>query len=141
MDFPDERIDLAASMNPSSFSTLKILQITLVVYDEFQDPLCGICDDFAAFSERNIIEEIIVEVIVQTDCQCKTDDAWRKLDEVLATGFPRLREVMLRIDICVSSTDGIALQEKLKKLPEEQFPLLSINSTVTFDFSVEIIIL
>ena len=138
VDFTDEHIDLAASMNSSSFSTLKVLEIGLVVNDELQDPLCAVCDDFTAFSGQNIIEKIILEFMVKANCQCTTVGEWRKLDDVLATGFPKLSQVTLRIDICASSSDDTALQEKLNNLPEEQFPLLSKNPVVTFDFSVEI---
>ena len=141
MDVTDERIDLAASMNPSSLSTLKVLQIGLVVNDEFQDPLCGICDDFAIFSGQNIIEKIILKVIVRANFQSTTDDEWRKLDDVLATGFPKLSQVTLRIDVYASSSDQTALQERLNKLPDGQFPLLSKNPIVTFDFSVEVSVL
>ena len=138
VDFIKWRIDIPALMNPSSFSTLKILRFALVVKDDIQDPLCGVCVDLTAFSGQNIIEKIVLVVLVGIDCQCRTDNEWRKLDDVLATGFPRLSQVTLCIDICVSSSDGIALQDKLNKLPEEQFPWLSKSSTVKFDFSVKI---
>ena len=42
VDFTNEHINLAASMNSSSFSTLKVLEIGLIVNDEFQDPLCAV---------------------------------------------------------------------------------------------------
>ena len=42
VDFTNEHINLAASMNSSSFSTLKVLEIGLIVNDEFQDPLCTV---------------------------------------------------------------------------------------------------
>ena len=113
--------NLAVSMNPSSFSTLRRLHLIFLVEDDVQDPLCGICHEFTALSGHNVIEEIILEIVVQIDCQCKTDNEWRKLDDVLATGFPRLSQVSLSIEICVFSCDGTILQKKLDKLPGNSF--------------------
>ena len=98
-------------------------------------------DDFTAFLGQNIIEKIILEFIVKANCQCTTVGKWCKLDDVLATRFPKLSQVTLHINICASSSDDTTLQEKLNKLPEEQFPLLSKNPVVMFDFLVEISLL
>ena len=133
-----ELTGLTASMNSSSFSTLKKFHFELILNDDIQDPLCGSGAEMAAFSGHNVIEEIHLDILVQTDCQCTTDDRWGILDTVLATGFPRLSQVSLNITISVFSLDGTILQQKLNKLPEEQFPWLSKNSIVMFKFSTEV---
>ena len=137
MDLTDGCGGLAASMNLCPL--LRRFYFSFFVEDDIQDPLCGICDEFTALSEHNVIEEIILEIAVQADCQCKTDNEWRKLDDVLSAGFPRLSQVSLSIEIYVASCDDTILQKKLDKLPEEQFPWLSKNSIVTFNFSTEIV--
>jgi len=129
---------LAASMNPSSLSTLRKLHFDFFINDESQDPLCGIDAEITCFSKHNVIEEIDLTVRVQPDCQCATGDEWGRLDGMFSIGFPRLSQVSLKI-FCYNS-GGLVLQEKLKKLPEEQFPWLSKNSTVMFKFSTEVIL-
>jgi hypothetical protein len=131
---------LVASMNISSLPTLRRLHFEFDINDDIQDPLCGLCGELNAFAGLNVIEEISLEVFVKMDCQCKTGNEWGRLDAALANGFPKLYQVSLRIVIWVflSHSNGIALQEKLNKLPEEQFPRLSKNSTVMFDFSTEV---
>jgi hypothetical protein len=132
---------LAASMNPSSYLTLKRFNFELIINDEFQDPLCGFGPEIAAFSGHNVVEAINLEILVQTDSQCTTDDRWSVLDTVLATGFPMLSQVSLNITISVFSCDGTILQKKLAKLPEEKFPWLSRNSRVMFKFSTEVYVI
>ena len=112
------------------------------INDDIQDPLCGLCEELSAFAGSNVIEEISLEVFVQMDSPCKTGDEWGRLDAVLANGFPKLYQVSLPIVIWVfsSRSSGIALQEKLNRLPEEQFPWLSKSSIVTFDFSTEVVL-
>jgi hypothetical protein len=138
VDITNGYAGLAASMNPSSLSTLRKLHFDIFVNDESEDPLCGIDAEITCFSKHNVIEEIDLTVNVQTDCQCTTDDQWGRLDAMFSTGFPRLSQVSLNIKIAVFCSDGLVLQEKLKKLPEEQFPWLSKNSTVMFKFSTEV---
>ena len=110
------------------------------INDDIQDPLCGLCEELGAFAGLNVIEEISLEAFVKSLCWCKVGDEWGRLDAVLANGFPNLYQVSLRIVIRAFSaySYGIALQQRLNKLPEEQFPLLSKNSIVMFDFSTEV---
>jgi hypothetical protein len=82
-----------------------------------------------------VIEEILLKVIVQTDCPCKTGSEWAGLDAVLSRGFPQLRYVSLDIDICVFSAPETALQDKVKEIPRKYLPWLSSNIQVTFNFS------
>ena len=140
VDITNGYAGLAASMNPSSLSTLRKLHFDFFINDESEDPLCGIDAEITCFSKPNVIEEIDLTVNVQTDCQCTTDDRWGRLDAMLSTGFPRLSQVSLNINIFVFGDDGLVLQEKLKKLPEEQFPWLSKNSTVMFEFCTEVVL-
>ena len=132
---------LAASMNPSSLSTLRELKFQFDINDDTQDPLCGISAELCKFSGINKFEEISLLILVQTDCRCKTGDEWGTLDASLATGFPMLKRVSVHITISTfpSYSDGVALKERLVRLPEEQFARLSTRSTVSFKFSTEVV--
>ena len=131
---------LAASMNPSSLSTLRKLHFDFFIKDESEDPLRRIDAEITFFSKHNVIEEIDLTANVQTDRQCATGEEWGRLDAMFSIGFPRLSQVSLNINVFVFYSDGLVLQEKLKKLPEEQFPWLSKNSTVMFKFSTQVIL-
>jgi hypothetical protein len=130
---------LAASTNTSSLSTLRSLRLSLIIDDDTQNPLRGLCEELGAFVGPNVIEEISLNVHIDTGCQCKIGDECGRLDAVLANGFPNLCQVSLHITIwALSNSDGIALQENLNKLPEENFPRLSKNSIVMFDFLTKV---
>jgi len=78
----------AASLNTSSLSTLRTLRLQHDIEDDVQDPLCGLREEFRIISGCNVIEEISLKVIVQTDSWCKTGSEWGGLDAVLSHGFP-----------------------------------------------------
>jgi hypothetical protein len=127
-------------MNASSLSTLRTLRLQHDVEDDIQDPLCGFCEEISIISGRNVIEEISLRVIVQTDCRCKTGSEWGRLDAVLSRGFPQLRYVSLDIEICVfsSSFSEATLQDQVNEIPRKYFPWLSSNIQVMFDFSTSV---
>jgi hypothetical protein len=132
--------NLAASMNPGSLSTLRKTKFQFDIEDDIQDPLCGISAELRNFSGSNKFEEIILLIIVQTDCRCKTGDQWGTLDAALATGFLMLQRVSINIIICTFSSysNGVALKKELDRLPDDQFPWLSTSLTVSFNFSTEV---
>ena len=127
-------------MNPSSLSTLRKLQFQFDINDDIQDPLCGISPELRQFSGINKFEDIDLQILVQTDCRCKTGDEWGTLDAALATGFQMLKRVSIEIIICTFSSysEGCALKEQLDRLPGDQFPWLSTTSTLSFSFSTKV---
>ena len=127
-------------MNASSLSTLRTLRLQHEIEDDIQDPLCGMFEEFSILSGCNVIEEIFLEVVVQTDCRCKTGSEWGRLDAVLSRGFPKLRNVSLDVEICVFSPSfsEAALQEQINEIPRKYFPWLSSNIQVTFKFSTSL---
>ncbi|TFK36393.1 hypothetical protein BDQ12DRAFT_590122, partial [Crucibulum laeve] len=86
-DFADGYKGLAASINPSSFSTLKRLYLHFHLRNHTQDPLCGIDVELKALSGLTVIEEIDLDATVNTSNELG------KLDSVLATGFPFLKQL------------------------------------------------
>jgi hypothetical protein len=119
---------------------LATLRLQHDIDDEIQDPLCGLCKEISIISGRNVIEEISLRVIVQTDCRCKTGSEWGGLVAVLSRGFPQLRYVSLDIEICVflPSFSEAALEEQVNEIPRKYFPWLSSNIQVMFDFSTSV---
>jgi hypothetical protein len=74
-----------------------------------------------------VIEEILLKVIVQIDCPCKTGSEWGGLDAVLTRGFPQLCYVSLDIDICSIFSPSFletALQDKVNEIPKKYLPWL-----------------
>ncbi|TFK32521.1 hypothetical protein BDQ12DRAFT_659060 [Crucibulum laeve] len=128
---------LAASINPSSFSTLKRLYFHYYINHGAQDPLYGINDELKALSDFNVIEEIHLEITIDIEFPRNTSNEWGNLDSILAAGFPFLKTLTLSVTDFGFPTDGseIIFLERLEKLPEEQFPLLSTNSRVVFKFT------
>ncbi|EDQ99411.1 uncharacterized protein LACBIDRAFT_335053 [Laccaria bicolor S238N-H82] len=130
-----------ALMNTPSLSTLRKLCLSHEINGEGQDPLCGLPEALRGLSGRNVIEEIYLEVLVDTDCQCNTGTLeWGRLDAALEHGFPMLRHVLLDIAVWVFSSHnaGEILRAKLDELPAKCFPWLSKNPTVLFSFSTRI---
>ena len=127
-------------MNASSLSTLRTLRLQHEIEDDIQDPLCGICEEFTIISGCNVIEEIFLEVVVQTDCRCKTGSEWGRLDAVPSRGFPKLRNVSLDIEIYVQSPSfpEVAFREQVNEIPRKYFPWLSSSIQVTFKFSANL---
>ena len=120
-------------------STLKNITVNIHVNDNYEDPLFGIPAEFEDMHDANIIENITINILVQTDASCSVGDAWGKLDGVLTkVGWSALKRVSLAIDVaCYSRVPGASeLEAALRKLPETQFPRLSASESVRFDFSV-----
>ena len=121
--------------------TLRYLDITTHVNDLDFDPLAGIPSELEDMRNKNIIENIIITVIVQTDEDCRRGDDWGRLDEVLTRlGWFALRQVSLTIEIASFSRRDDELEAALRKLPETQFARLSTSKSVSFKFKVTTIV-
>ena len=140
VNFTDGCRNLAASMN-LFFSTLRLLYLRLGVPSFYgQDPLSRIYDELAAIAGHNVIEELDIDIAVYRGCErvCTNPARWGgRLDGVLATGFPRLTRLSLHVLIETFLIDCHVdtFMNRLKKL---QFPWLSKNPIVKFDFSVKL---
>lgn len=120
------------------FSNLRTLNVNV------EDPSdLAVTHALIKVTEKLEIEEISLEAHIHTDGQYKIGDEWGGLDSALAKGFPKLYQVSLHIFAAIFSSysNGIALEEKLNKLPEEQCPRLSENAIVMFDFLTEVEVL
>jgi hypothetical protein len=131
--------DSATWLNKSSLSTLKRLHFVLGIAPDFEDPLCGLCEELTQLAGLNVIEEITLHVFSLTD-ESTDHTRWGRLDAVFVNGFPMLRQVSFHIDFRFFSYqyDDLAFHEKLRKIPE-YFPWLSRSTIIAFKFSAEIV--
>jgi hypothetical protein len=117
--------------------TLKHITVNVKVSSISDDPLFGIPFELEDMRTKNIIERITIGVLVQRDEVCRRGEDWGRLDEVLTrSGWFALKQVSLVIQIGGSSRGVDTLEEALRKLPETQFPRLSTNKFVSFNFEV-----
>ena len=136
---PQGFLGFAGWINPDAFSTLKNLKVVCNAMEN-QDPLRGLCEELEAFPRTNVLETLDINVRVDTDNLFSTGGEWGQLDAVLSGDFLALRRVSIHIVICVflERPEIKTLHEELKKLPQTQFPWLSKNTTIYFDFSTSV---
>jgi hypothetical protein len=124
-----------ADMLRPSILTLKHIALTIEVDGDDVDPLFGIPSELENMRNKNIIETITIEVLV--DEKCRRGDDWGRLDEVLTTPeWVSLKRVSLAKDIADYSRRDNELELALRSLAETQFPRLSSSSSISFDFEV-----
>ena len=117
--------------------TLKHIFIDVHINDDDEDPLSGIHSELEDMSTKNIIETVTIDILVQTDVNCRRGDDWGRLDKALTTsGWSSLKRVSLAIEIASYSRSDDELEVALRNLPETQFPRLSSSNSVSFDFNV-----
>ena len=136
---PQGFLGFAGWINPDAFSTLKNLKVVCNAMEN-QDPLRGLCEELEAFPRTNVLETLDINVRVDTDNLFSTGGEWGQLDAVLSGDFLALRRVSIHIVICVflERPEIKTLHEELKKLPQTQFPWLSKDTTIYFDFSTSV---
>ena len=122
-----------------SMHTLKHIVVGILIDDDVDnDPLFGIPSELEDMRTKNIIETVTIEILVQTDADCRRGDDWGRLDEVLtAPGWFSLKRVSLVIEIYSYSREDDELEVALRNLPETQFPRLSSSTYVSFGFEVK----
>ena len=123
-----------------SMQTLKHIVVDVTVGGNDVDPLFGIPSELEIIRTKNIIETITIEILVETDADCRRADDWGRLDQVLTTpGWFSLKQVSLAIQIYsfFRRDSDNELEEALRKLPETQFPRLSSSNSISFDFKVK----
>lgn len=128
-----------------SMHTLKNLHVFMTFDDRMgtDDPLGGFPFELKAMQNHNVIETIAIQVYIEIDISRHMyfgiGDEWGRLDEALAqSGWPKLQRVSLEITVWSFFTLEGALQCELNELPETQFPNLSSNKSLSFEFSVEL---
>ena len=125
-----------ADMPRPSMETLKHILVNFYYVEVDDNPLFGTPSEFEEMRTKNFIETVTISV--EMDARCRRGDSWGRLDEVLTSPeWFSLKRFSLAIKIinCLG-TDNELLVVALRKLPETQFPRLSSNNSVSFDFEV-----
>lgn len=130
---------LADLLRPS-MQTIKNLHVELFVRDDDDDPLFHLPSELEVMRSKNVIESITIEVVIDTDVDCKRGNEWGRLDELfMKTGWSALKKLSVAIWIYSYERQpplGSASETALRKLPETQFVRLSSSKTISFGFEV-----
>ena len=114
-------------LRPSMVTLKHILVNFYNVYEVDDDPLFGTPSEFEEMRTKNFIET--VTILVEMDARCRRGDT--------SPEWFSLKRFSLAIKIFNwRRTDSEPLVVALRKLPETQFPRLSSNNSVSFDFEV-----
>ena len=131
------RPSLSDMLRPS-MQTLKHIIVEIHVDRDDVDPLFDIPFEIENMRTQNIIESI--GIVLKMDRSCRQGNSWGRLDEALTTpGWFSLKRVSLVIGIVDHGISHNKLEVALRKLPETQFPRLSMSNAISFDFEVYIV--
>ena len=133
--------NLADALTADNLKTLKILHFYPMLETNTIDPYLYLVHELEVISGKNVLQALILEIDVDTDCHCTTDhDTWSKLDCVLSQkgAFPFIRQVRMLITLNRFSLDYVNLVEKLEEVGRVCFPWLRENEDVEFTFEVRI---
>ncbi|KAF8334460.1 hypothetical protein F5887DRAFT_1079686 [Amanita rubescens] len=123
-----------------SMQTIKNLHVELFVRDNDDDPLFRLPSELEVMRSKNVIESITIEVVLDTEVDCKPGNGWGRLDELFTkTGWSALKKLSVAIQIYSydERQPPICSESALRKLPETQFVRLSSSKTISFAFEVE----
>jgi len=137
----DSRGNIADALTSDSLRTLKNLNYYPMLSGVSNDPYHNLTHELERMSGQNVLETILLEIDVETDCRCTIDHVrWSQLDRVLAqqNGFPFLRRVPIKITLAQFMMDYTELKERLLEIGDQCFPSLKQNKVVEFSFEVEI---
>ena len=123
-----------------SMLNLKHIVMNICLFDDGNDSPFDIPSQFEEMCTENIIEAVTIAIQVRRigSYRLLVGNSWGRLDEVLTSpGWFSLKWVSLAIDITRCNSRRLnGLKETLQKLPETQFPRLSSNNPVSFNFKI-----
>ncbi|KAF9483083.1 hypothetical protein BDN70DRAFT_918721 [Pholiota conissans] len=118
--------------------TLKYLEIdTIYKRDMSEDIYHGFAKALLKLANNNVIEEIKIAIFIQMMSDCDRGDEWGTLDTALASGFRNLRLCSVTVGFIQDSPVVSGLEEALMNVRETQFPKLSSNRDVLFEFVLQ----
>jgi hypothetical protein len=118
--------------------TIKNLHVELFVRDNDDDLLFRLPSELEVMRSKNVIESITIEVVLDTDVDCKRGNEWGRLDELFTkTGWSGLKKLWVSKRIhSYERQPPLGNESALRKLPETQFVRLSSSKTISFAFEV-----
>ena len=139
----DESLDRLHDILSPSAGTLKVLDLTLLLYEKSDGtinlPFEGLCEELEAMTGHYVLEALSLEVkLFRYE---KTDDIgsmFQSVEKVLVNpGWSSLRQVSFKVPIrCWLVKDSAELAEELQSLlPDKYLNRLSKLESVAFNFS------
>ena len=122
----------------SSSRTLKVLDLTVSIYDSVPLPLSGLCEGLEAMA-GNMLEALSFEVHVDDhETEESIGSEVQRVEKVLIKpGWSSLRQVSFKVKIACWGNSA-KLYEELQSLPVNYLSQLSRLESVTFNFSIDV---
>ena len=122
----------------SSSRTLKVLDLTVSIYDSVPLPLSGLCEGLEAMA-GNMLEALSFEVHVDDhETEESIGSEVQRVEKVLIKpGWSSLRQVSFKVKIACWGNSA-KLYEELQSLPDNYLSQLSRLESVTFNFSIDV---
>ena len=129
------RLSLVGVLSTAS-RTLKVLYLTVPIYQYLPPPLAGLCEELESMAGHNTLEVLSFEVVV--DSRQSFDSVGSRIQEVenvlVKPGWAALRQVSFKL--AVRDGEGCKeLTEALQSLPDKYFSRLSKLEPVAFSYS------
>ncbi|KAF8954250.1 hypothetical protein BDZ97DRAFT_492293 [Flammula alnicola] len=134
----DCRGHIAEYISLRSLQTLKNFALSRMIEEVGDDPYVHLVEELDEIAGKNVLEELILDIGIDTDCMCTTETSrWSSLDRVLSSpgAFPFLRRVDVSVTTWQWVHDYAQLHEKLRDIGSNLFPGLR-NKSIEFSFEV-----
>jgi len=107
-----------------------------------EDPYLDLTKELEAISGRNVLEQITLDIDIDTDHTCTTDPTkWAQLDGILSTanGFPFLRRVEVKVTLwCYCERGHKEFLGKMWDIGQNEFSWLVAAKQVEFTFNAQV---
>ena len=136
---PNQSLERLYDILSSSLRTLKLLHISVSIYDSDPLPLAGLCEGLEAMAGHNTLEALSFEVFVdQHETEDYIESEVKRVEKVLLQpGWSALRQVSFKVTISCWGGGAKLYEELVQSLPVYLSRLSKLES-VTFNVSVDI---
>jgi len=132
--------NITSVLTSGSLRTLKTIQLSPLLETANEDPYLDLTKELEAIAGKNVLEQIILDINIETDRTCSTDPTkWAYLDRVLSStnGFPFLHRVEVEITFwCYCDGDHEEFLGKMWDIGRNKFPWLVSAKQIEFKFDV-----
>lgn len=132
--------NITSVLTSGSLRTLKTIQLSPLLETANEDPYLDLTKELEVIAGKNVLEQIILDINIETDSTCSTDPTkWAYLDNVLSSkdGFPFLHRVEVKITFwCYCEGDHEEFLRKMWDIGRNKFPWLASAKQIEFKFDV-----
>lgn len=134
--------NIASALSPSSLQTLKMIGLSPLLESSDADPYLNLTKELEEISGRNVLEELVFDIAIDTDRDYTPDPGqWAQLDVALsmADGFPLLRHVRVTTTLyCYCHLGHQEIVRKMWDIGRNGFPRLVAAEQVEFIFNAQV---